>query len=239
MICHDLIESVPFSEYSGQLPKHSHHIKAPTWSMRPQRTRASRTLGKTVPCSMTIPGSLRHAPAWILTGIALPLSSAQVPLTHGAPWEDHAEKEVQSIDTYDGKQIVPQLGKSETRPKHRQSASCISLTAMVHPHRLPSRFSKKGTHQNKSATSELKLSFWRSDIYLIYIWVCVSDFVSDCFCGSSWITPKQPDTTNPRHVSDQPQGAGWMILLSWPRCKACRLEGRSSKLFAFGQFKHV
>ena len=59
MICHDLIESMPFSEYSGQLPKHSHHIKAPTWSMRPQRTRASRTLGKTVPCSMTIPGSLR------------------------------------------------------------------------------------------------------------------------------------------------------------------------------------
>ena len=123
--------------------------------------------------------------AWILTGIALPLSSAQVPLTHGAPWEDHAEKEVQSIDTYDGKQIVPQLGKSETRPKHRQSASCISLTAMVHPHRLPSRFYKKGTHQNKSATSELKLSFWRSeisDIYLIYIWVCVYDFVSDCLC---------------------------------------------------------
>ena len=103
-----------------------------------------------------------------VTSITLPLRSAQVPLTHGAPWEDHAEQEVQSIDAYDGKQVVPQLGESGTaRSQTQTNASCALLTTstMIQPHCLPSLFDKKGTHQNKSkqitsATSELKLSSW-------------------------------------------------------------------------------
>ena len=239
MICHDLIESVPFSEYSGQLPKHSHHIKAPTWSMRPQRTRASRTLGKTVPCSMTIPGSLRHAPAWILTGIALPLSSAQVPLTHGAPWEDHAEKEVQSIDTYDGKQIVPQLGKSETRPQ-TQTECFMHFT---HCHGSPSPPSKPIFQERN--TSKQKCYFWVK-AFILEIWY-ISEYVfliSFLIVSVDQVGSRQSNQTQPIHDTFpiNPKALdGWFCSLGLGARLAGLKEGAPSclPLVSLNMFKQI
>ena len=219
--------------------------------MRPQRTRASRTLGKAgqgVPWLCADPEGMqlqnwevqngsRMPPcdiAWILTTIAVPLSSAQVPLTHGAPWEDHAEKEVQSIDTYDGKQVVPQLGKSgTTQPKHRQSALCTSLTAMVHLDCLPSRLYKKGTHQDNSKhLIKSKVVLLRSSFHFGDRNIGVSRVMGVPPIAGWFLLGKIPlkygwlggtPILGNHHVclygstASGNQGAGWMIRPSWPR----------------------
>ena len=204
--------------------------------MRPQRTRASRTLGKTLPCSMTIPGSLQHAPE--LRGPKWLKDASDI---ESSPVYSFATQ-FGTSSTYPWSSMRGSRGKGSTKHWHlwwqtnstsawqiRNKAQTQTECFMhfTHCHGSPSPPSKpilqeRNTSKQISATSELKLSFWRSEIS-IDIWVCVLWFRFWLF--GSWIKPKQAINRSTTQVINPCKALdGWFCSLGLGGCEGLPLK---------------
>ena len=242
MICHDLIESVPnpLNIRATKLPKHSNHFFRPpreVWDPREQEHPAPWAKLFHVPWLFQDPyGMLQN---WEVQ------NGSRMPPTLN-PHQYCFATQFGTSSTYPWSSMRGSRGKGSTKHWHlwwqtnstsawqiRNKAQTQTECFMhfTHCHGSPSPPSKpilqeRNTSKQISATSELKLSFWRSEIS-IDIWVCVYDFVSDCLdqVGSSWIKPKQAinrSTTqaiNPCKALD-----GWFCSLGLGGCEGLPLK---------------